>query len=136
MLRNDINQLLQLSFTLPNLFFRALGRGDIRHRADKLQHTRLIFYGMGHDMDVFDGTVWKQKPTFKIHAGSVAGGLLEDLLHEDTVLGMDSIEHEFQRRLRSGVIPNDAKSLFRPEDFAARDLPSEAAGEAQSLRLS
>ena len=39
MLRHDIDQLLQLFFTLPELFFRAFCRGDIRYRPDKLQRA-------------------------------------------------------------------------------------------------
>src|ERR1700752_3712007 len=57
------------------------------------------------------------------------------LLHKLSVLGMNSLEHQLQRRFnRSGVL-KDLVGLLRPVDFSTRNVPAEAACVAYALSL-
>src|SRR6266508_338067 len=90
---------------------------------------------MGDDVNVFDGTVWKQQTVFKIRVLSVAGCAIECLSHGEKVFWMDSLEHAFQCRFCSFVVLKDAKRLLRPEQLFAGQIPSKTAREAQPLCL-
>src|SRR5713226_9227475 len=49
---------------------------------------------------------------------------------------MNALENDLNGRFDGLVILEDAKGFLRPEDFAARNTPAEAAGAAQRLRFS
>src|SRR6267378_7992064 len=49
---------------------------------------------------------------------------------------MSGPENDLNGRFDGPVVLEDAKGFLRPEDFAARNTPAEAAGAAQRLRFS
>src|SRR5258708_25572842 len=49
---------------------------------------------------------------------------------------MSGPENDLNGRFEGPVVLEDAKGFLRPEDFAARNKPAEAAGAAQRLRFS
>src|SRR5258706_14358956 len=49
---------------------------------------------------------------------------------------MSGPENDLSGRFDGSVVLEDAKGSLRPEDFAARNKPAEAAGTAQRLRFS
>ena len=79
---------------MTNFLFRHFCRRNIRDRPDKLQFARIIFDGMGHHVEMFNGIIWKQQPMFKIQVYSVARGALDGLLHIGKIFRMDPVEHE------------------------------------------
>src|SRR6266851_739799 len=60
----------------------------------------------------------------------------DGLFHQSGVLRMNAPENELNGRFDGPVVLEDAKGFLRPEDFAARNTPAEAAGAAQRLRFS
>jgi len=58
--RGKINQLPELPFALPDLFFCPLALGDVDHGAHKLNHlARVVADGMGNAFNIFYGLVRK-----------------------------------------------------------------------------
>src|SRR5262249_17476591 len=57
---NDIDELLQLSFTLSERGFGPLTFGDVLHGPDKLVLVAFISRGMCHNVDIFDGAIRHQ----------------------------------------------------------------------------
>src|SRR5206468_2401095 len=84
---------------------------------------------------MFDDTIRHQQSMPEIQVRSVARCAINYLLHESAVLRRDPVQHQIQIGLHRSVVPKDAISFFRPDDFARRDIPAETARQAQSLRF-
>src|SRR6266436_1726403 len=61
---------------------------------------------------------------------------VESLLHEISVVGMNSLEYQLQRRLNRSIVLKDLVGFLRPVDLSTRNVPAEAAGVAYVLPLS
>ena len=62
--------------------------------------------------------------------------VLDRLLNARSVFGVSSFEHELRCRLNGPVAFKNAEGFLRPEEFPARDIPTETARVAQPLRFS
>src|SRR5690349_13783164 len=69
----------------------------------------------------------------KIKISAIAGGALDLFLDFSSIFRMNSIKNEFHGWFRCGIVFKDSEGLLRPEDFACRRPPAEAAGVAESL---
>src|SRR5437899_11818827 len=56
----------QITLASPQRLFRLLALGGLHHRSNKLKFSRLISSSMGHNMDLFDGSVRHQQAIFEI----------------------------------------------------------------------
>jgi hypothetical protein len=73
---------------------------------------------------------------FKIKVCLVPGHVIESLLHQISVVGMNALEYELQGWLKRSIILKDRMGFFRPVDVSAENAPAEAAGVAYALPLS
>src|ERR1700731_380515 len=71
----------------------------------------------------------------KIKICSCLGRAVDSLLHAISVVGMNSLECQLQRRFNRSIILKDLVGFLRPVDFSTRDVPAETASAAQTLRL-
>src|SRR6266852_7289139 len=60
---------------------------------------------------------------------------VECLLHEISVVGMNSMHYQLQCRLNRSITLKDIVGFIRPEDFSTRNVPAETACVAQFLRF-
>src|SRR6266852_2512217 len=71
----------------------------------------------------------------KIQTRPSLGRAVESLLHETSVVGMNSLQYQLQRRLNCLIVLKDLVGFIRPEDFSVQDIPAETASVAQLLRF-
>src|SRR6266853_2277975 len=86
-------------------------------------------------MELLDRTFRQQQPMLKIQIRRSLGCAVECLLHELSVVGMNSLRYQLRCRLKRLIILKDLVGFFRPEDFSVRNVPAETAGVAQFLRF-
>src|SRR5580704_1100845 len=72
---------------------------------------------------------------FKIESLPFLRCAVDGLLNARSVVWMSSLEHELHCRLIGAVAFKDANRFLRPVEFAARNIPTEAARVAQPLRF-
>src|SRR5271168_2367729 len=70
-----------------------------------------------------------------IKIGLFAGCLVERLLHDTSIAGMNSLKYELQSWLNRSIVPKDVIGFLRPVDFSAENAPAEAACVAYALPL-
>src|SRR5260370_34968703 len=87
-------------------------------------------------MDVFDRTIQHQQTMFNIKICPFIGRAFESLLHESSVVGMNSLERQLQCWLCHSIVLEDLVGLLRPVDLSSENAPAEAAGLAYALPLS
>ncbi len=90
LLRCEIKDLSQLPFALPDLFFRPLAFGDVHHGSHELDTPR--FVAQGHNMDMLDGPILHHQAMLKIKIFLCLGRVVDGLLYEVFVVGMNSLE--------------------------------------------
>src|SRR5258708_30745286 len=73
---------------------------------------------------------------FKIKICTCLRRAVDNLLHEISVVGMNSLEYQLQRRLHRSIVLEDVVGFLRPVDFPARNTPAEATCVAYALRFS
>src|SRR6266403_4226665 len=86
-------------------------------------------------MEVLDRTVRHQQTMLKIQIRPSLSRAVECLLHEISVVGMNSMHYQLQCRLNRSITLKDLVGFLRPEDFSTRNVPAETACMAQFLRL-
>src|SRR6266403_4824938 len=86
-------------------------------------------------MEVLDRTVRHQQPMLKIQIRPSLGRAVECLLHELSVVGMNSLHYQLRCRLKRSIILKDLVGFLRPEDFSTRNVPAETACVTQFLRF-
>src|SRR6267378_6221838 len=86
-------------------------------------------------MEVLDRTIRHQQPMLKIQIRPSLGRAVECLLHELSVVGMNSLHYQLRCRLKRLIILKDLVGFLRPEDFSTRNVPAETACVAQFLRF-
>ena len=118
---------------LMQSFFGSLSRGDIRHRSDKFDAIRCIRYGMRRRMDMLDRTVGQQQSIFVIEILAVAGRAVDGSLYARAVVRVDTLNDRLDPDGRRLVVAEYPERFLRPDDFAAGNTPTEAAGAAQAL---
>src|SRR6266478_791460 len=62
--------------------------------------------------------------------------VLDRLLNARSVFRVSSFEHELRCRLNGSIAFKDAEGFLRPEEFPARNIPTETARVAQPLCFS
>src|SRR5260370_20476384 len=73
---------------------------------------------------------------FNIKMCPSVGTAVDSLLHEISVVGMNSSEYQLQRWLDCSIMLKDVVGFLRPVDFSAGNTPAEAAGVAYALPFS
>src|SRR6266851_3221096 len=69
----------------------------------------------------------------KIKICPCIGRAVDSLLREISVIGMNSLEYQLQRRLHCSIDFEDIVGFLRPVDFSAENAPAEAASVAYAL---
>src|SRR5882762_1261220 len=73
---------------------------------------------------------------FKIKICPCLRRAVDSLLHEISVVGMNSLEYQLQRRLNRSIVLKDLVGFLRPVDLSTRNVPAKATGVAYALPLS
>src|ERR1700739_2641015 len=90
---------------------------------------------MTHDPNVLHTAIRQQQPMFNIKSLPTPNCLIEGFLHTNSVLRMGSLQYSFQRRFAGRIVAKNSKCFIRPDDIPGRNVPAEAPGVADSLRL-
>src|SRR5713226_8666177 len=64
------------------------------------------------------------------------GRVVESLLYAISVVRMNSLQCQPQRRLHRSIMLKDVEGFLRPVDFSARNVPAETAGVTYTLPFS
>ncbi len=102
----------QIGLAAPQPPFRLPRDRNIRYRSDKLDPAGPISRPASHGMDVFHCAIRHQQSVFMIEILSVAGGLLDGVLHGRAIFRMGALENKFQGRLCRLVALEDSKGLL------------------------
>ena len=86
----------EIRLCCTQLLLRALGSGDVHHRANEFQLIRLIPDGPADDVNVFDRSIRHQQAMLKIKIGPGAGSVLDDSLYEGEIFRMDPLQHHLE----------------------------------------
>src|SRR6266436_9093726 len=73
---------------------------------------------------------------FKIEIRPCLGSTVESLLHEISVVRMNSLKYQLQRWLDRSIVFKDIVGFIGPEDFSTRKVKAETARVAYALPLS
>src|SRR6202051_1421667 len=95
-LRREVKNLSQFPFALPDLLFRPLCCGDVRHGTYKFEVVRGRLHRTSYDVEMFDRTVRFQQTIFKIEICPILGCAVDSLPHMLSILGMNSLKHQLQ----------------------------------------
>src|SRR5712692_3663237 len=114
---------------------RAPQGSDVRHRPHVFEDVRDITGGARADVQMLDGAVVQQEPVLEVEWFAVPRGAPQRALNEGDVVRVYPREHHVERWLGSTIEANQLVGFLRPEQLSSRDVPAEAAGEAQPLRL-
>ncbi len=106
---------------------------DVGNGSHKLEVARGVARGASCHTDKLDGTVGQLQAMLKIKTLTVTRRPVDLLLHRVAVLRMNSREDKFHRRIHIRIALKDSEGLVRPEYLPAGNLPSQAAGVAESL---
>src|SRR3984957_14110669 len=90
---------------------------------------------MSHNSNKFDRAIGQLQAMLKIESAPLRRGALDYLPDIRPVFRMRSFNHQFHAGPGGRIAAKDSKGFLGPEDLAAGDIPSKAAGEAQPLRL-
>src|SRR5260370_37722279 len=72
----------------------------------------------------------------KIEIRSCLESTVESLLHETSVVRMNSLKYQLVRWLDRSIVFKDSVGFIGPEDFSTRDVEAETARVAYALPLS
>ena len=86
-------------------------------------------------MEVLHRTVRQQQPMLKIKICPCLRRAGDNLLHEFSVFGMNSLERQVQCRFNRPIVCEDSKRFGRPVDLTAGNIPAKTACVAQYLRF-
>jgi hypothetical protein len=114
---------------------RASGGGHVHDGADEL-HPAGVPRRAGHNVHVLHPPVGHQQAVVEVPVLLVVGDPVDRLAHCIEVIGVSPPDHVLDRRhLALGIVLEDAEGLFRPAQLGAGEVPAEAPGPAQPLRL-
>src|ERR1700730_4020198 len=102
----------QVGLAASQLPFRFLCNRNIRHRPKKLDAARWISRRTRDGLDVFHRAIRQQQSIFVVEILSVAGRLIDGLLHGGAVFRMGTLENKFQGRFRRPVALEDSEGLL------------------------
>src|SRR3984893_7337656 len=84
---------------------------------------------------VLHRTVRHHQAMRNIKICSFFGRVVDNLLYKISVVRMNALEHQLQRRLHRSIVLKDVVGFLRPVDFSAENAPAEAARMAEGLSL-
>ena len=87
-------------------------------------------------MDVLDSVIGHQQTIFNIETYLFLGRLVEGLPNEKTIVRIHALKDLIESRLSRSIEFEDIVSFIRPVNLSSRNVPTETAGLAHSLRLS
>src|ERR1051325_5671104 len=86
-------------------------------------------------MDMFDAAVGEQQPVLDTPILFSGANPIEMPLQGSTIVGMGASQHEIDGRWNVRILLEDAEGFVGPADPSAGNVPTEASGMAQLLRL-
>src|SRR5205085_11605696 len=87
------------------------------------------------DMEMLDLPVRHQQALLVVEISMTISHAIAMALNDRAVVGMDPLHDDIERRLDVTLDAHDVVCFLRPIDFAGGDLPAEASGESELLRL-
>ncbi len=78
-------------------------------------------------MDVLDFTIRRQQTMLDVKICLLIVHALEGLAHEIPIVGMNSLERQFQCWVDGSIVFKDVVSFLRPVDLTADNAPAETA---------
>src|ERR1700752_44229 len=84
-------------------------------------------------MEMPDGAIGHQQTMLKIPILRVLRCTLDEFLHENEVVGMDSLKHQLEGGLGRAVISEYPETFLGPDQLSGGNIPAETARAAQSL---
>src|ERR1700676_648094 len=91
---------------------------------------------MSYEVDMSDPAIRHQQAMLKIKIRPFPGCAVENLLHENPVVGMKLLQYRFQCRLSRPIVFKDPVGFLRPVNFSTQNIPAEASGRADALPFS
>src|ERR1700756_2197900 len=116
---------LQVARQCLALFLGAFAFSDVGNYAHVLEIARAVSSGMRNGVDVPDGAVRQQNSMLDIQVHAVLRGAIPELLHAISVLGVNSVEYEIERRIRFSCEAQNCVGFVRPDQLTTADFPSE-----------
>src|SRR5260370_2291876 len=126
-------RLRQITLASPQRFFCPLALGDVRHGTHIFEGARGSLQRASQNVEVLDRTVRHQQTMLKIKICSCLGRAVDSLLHEISVVGMNSSECRLQRGFNRSIVLKDLVGFLQPVDLSARTVPAEPASTVHSL---
>ena len=90
---------------------------------------------MGNHVDILDDPVGKLKSVLVVQIHPVVRGEIPQTSQAFSIVGVNSVEHKIERRIRFSSEAQNSVGLVRPKQFATVDLPPESPRMTQPLSL-
>ena len=113
---------------------RALALSNVRYRPYE-GHLIVASCAMRHQPNIFYGAAGHHKTILGGETASLDRRTVNNLPQLYPVVRMRSVDDHLDSELGRSLALEYSISLLGPVDFSARDIPTETAGAAQSLRL-